>query len=47
MAAMRGSVDFDAWAIDGDAEVGLTVVGSLIDIAEKSVATSAAILTGE
>lgn len=43
---MTGSMDFDAWDVEGDAEVGLTVVGLLMDIAEKSVAMLSAILTG-
>lgn len=40
-----GSLDFNAWDVDGDAEVGLTTVGLLMDIAEKSVAMSSAVLT--
>ena len=46
MAIAIGSLDLDAWDVEGDAEVGLTVVGMLTDIAAKSVATSSAVLTG-
>ena len=41
-----GSLDFDAMELEEDAEVCLTVVGLLIDIAAKRVATSLAVLTG-
>lgn len=45
MAVVMWSLDLDAWDVEGDAEVGLTMVGLLMDIAERSVAMSSAVLT--
>ena len=46
MAAVTASGDFDALDLEDDAEVDLTVVGLLIDMSERSVAMSSAVLTG-
>ena len=45
MAVAMGRLDLDAWDVEGDAEVTLTVVGLLMDNAERSVAMSSAVLT--
>ena len=45
MAAATVSLDFDAWDVEGDAEVGLTVVGSSMDMAEYMVTMSSTVLT--
>ena len=45
MAAATVSLDLDAWDVEGDAEVGLTVVGLSMDMAEYVVARSSTVLT--
>ena len=39
---MIATGDFEAWDLDGDAEVGLTTVGSLMDMLDKRAAMSSA-----